>query len=76
MTVHLHWLYDQGGATELRGVTMGVALCGQSRIARRMLTSFVEDCDCPMCLERAEKRKRAKKRGPRPQLNRSAKWRE
>ena len=75
MTNHLYWLYQQG-AKELRGTTTGVALCGKHPIPRKELTVFVEDTDCPLCLQRAALRKRASKRGPRPQLNDSAKWRD
>ena len=73
MTVHLHWLRNP---KEIKQLASGIALCGQRNLPREELTAFVADTDCEECLKRAERADRVNKRGPRPKLNNSAKWRE
>jgi len=73
MMVHLHWLRNP---KEIKPLASGISLCGQRNVPREGLTAFVVDADCEECLRRAEIQDRAAKRGPRPKLNDSAKWRE
>jgi hypothetical protein len=68
---HLHHAYKQGPKL-LRGLRIGIALCS-ARVPRSELSAFVEDCDCPACLECANAPK--PKDRERPTLNRDAKWR-
>ena len=55
MTTHLHWLYFQGPVA-LREVAIGLSLCGK-KLVRKDLTTFLEDADCPRCLELTKEEK-------------------
>jgi hypothetical protein len=50
--IHLHCLYHRGPQA-LRGVTLAIALCGESGLAREHVTSFADETTCTECRKRA-----------------------
>lgn len=57
--IHLFHLYHvkappaPSGAGMLRETSIGYSVCGQ-RLPRAELTAFIEDTECPVCIERAK----------------------
>jgi len=70
--IHLHWLWASkaigGGAAALRGLTLGISLCNTKELPRSALTAFVDDANCPRCLEMAAQPPKPP-RLPRERLN-------
>ena len=52
--VHLHWLYDKG-PSKLKETAEGRAysMCGRTELRRDELTAYLDDTNCPRCVELA-----------------------